>query len=133
MTIDEALYTYLSTYAGLISLLSTRVYPEVLPQNVIYPAIVYQQIDGDRVHVMGNDSNLANTEWQLTCWGDTITSARAIAAQLRAALQNYSGTMGGAGGVTVQRVYIQPGEASGQDAGTLRFYVRQSYLIWHEE
>lgn len=132
MTIDDAIYAYLSTYAGLTALISTRVYPDVMPQGAVLPVIVHQQISGIRVHAMGNDPGLAYPQWQFTCWATTKLAAKTVAVQLRTALQNYSGTMGGAGGVVVQRVYIDD-EASGQDPPTGLFFVRQDYIIWHEE
>lgn len=132
MTIDDALYSYLSTNAGLIALVSTRIYPEVLPKGTVQPAVVHQQISGPRIHAMGNDPGLTHPRWQFTVYAGTKLAAKGAAVKLREALQNYSGTMGGVDGVMVQRIYIED-EASGQDPDTGLFYVRQDYTIWHEE
>ena len=56
MHLEEALYTYLSTYAGLIALTSTRIYPEEKPQNCIMPAVVYSRISTPREHTYGHGS-----------------------------------------------------------------------------
>jgi len=41
------------------------------------------------------------TRVQVSCWASTYSAAKDVAEQVRDALQSYSGTMGGAGGVTV--------------------------------
>ena len=104
MSIEEALYTRLSTHAGLSALVGTRIYPSVMPQGVILPAVTYRQISGARVHAMGSDAGLARPRFQLSCWSTTYSQAKDVAAQLRAALQRWRGTLGG---VTVQDTFIK--------------------------
>ena len=83
MTLSQALFNYLSTYAGLASLVSTRVYPVALPQGATLPAVTYQ------------------ARFQFTVWASSYADREAIALQLIAALEGYSGTMGGGSGVVV--------------------------------
>ena len=93
MSIDSALYTRLSGFAGLAALVSTRNYPLIAPQNGTYPLVTYQQISGTRDYVMGNQSGLVMARFQLDSWAqDVPASARAVANQVRLALSNYHGT-----------------------------------------
>jgi hypothetical protein len=103
---ETALYNYLSAYAGLTALIGTRIYPLQLPQNAKYPAVAYQQISGPRIHAMGTDPGMTYPRYQFTCWGDDHDDAAAIAKQIRLAFTNYSGTMGGDGGVTVYHAEV---------------------------
>jgi hypothetical protein len=58
--IDDAMYSYLSTYAGLVALVSKRIYPIVMPLNVTLPAVSYQRISTERVHAFSSGCNLSS-------------------------------------------------------------------------
>ena len=100
MNLDEALYARLSTYAGLIALTSTRIYPMELPQTPTLPAITYYRVNAPTEHVMGETiSDIERATYRIQCWGATMTSARAVADQVIAALDGFKGLLGGALGV----------------------------------
>ena len=93
MSIESTLYTRLSTFAGLTALVSTRIYPLIAPQGVTYPAVTYQRISTmPREVAMGSDPGIARARIQVTAWGDTYTSVKAIADQIRLALERYNTT-----------------------------------------
>lgn len=98
MTIEEAIYSYLSTHAGLIALTSTRIYPMALPYNPIMPAVTYQRVSTAPLQMFGSTAK-TTARFQVTAWATTYLSAREVAAQIVTALDAYSGTMGGVGGV----------------------------------
>jgi hypothetical protein len=106
MYIEEALYSYLSTYSGLVSLIAKKIYPIIAPEGTVVPYVTYTRISGQRYHAFRSDSGMTNPIFQFSCFGTSYGNAKAIAAQLRAALQNYSNTMGGVGGVSVQSVLL---------------------------
>jgi len=132
MEINDALYSYLSTYAGLSALISTRIYPDILPQSPTVPAITYQSISKVREHLFRADSTLVKSRYQFSCFGNTRSSSKAVAKQIRFALQNYSGTMGGTGGVIVNAVEID-GEDDNYESDTKLYSTMLDFLIWHEE
>lgn len=88
MHINEALYSYLST-----ALFNNRIYPDNLPQTPTLPAITYMCISTTRHHEFEKDSKLIDSTIQFTVWGNTRKITKTAAAQLRRALQDYSGTM----------------------------------------
>ena len=102
MTIEEALYSYLKSYAGLSALVGARIYPLILPQPATLPAITYTKISrvGERV-LSGPNPNTISARFQLSCWAYSYGTAKSVANQAKLALQDYTGTMGGAGGVEV--------------------------------
>jgi predicted PurR-regulated permease PerM len=132
MFIEEALHTYLKVYSGLSALISTRVYPLTVPQSGTLPALAYQSISTERVHAFQQDTGFASKVMQISSWGATLSSAKAVAAQARAALQNFSGTMGGIGGVTVNAVLIES-EMDDYDEASKSYVVHQEYEIWYQE
>ena len=136
MDISDALYNYLSNYAGLTALVSTRIYPLVLPQDGTLPAVAYQKVSAIRTHTMGNDPGVARPRYQFTCWGETPTEAKEVAAQIRAALQNQRNQLwGGESGVTVTVIgpenEIDNFELTKADVEL--FSVSQDFYIWHDE
>ena len=105
MEFNKALYNYLTSYSGLSSLVSNRIYPDELPQEPTYPAIVYTLTDEDEVETFQTpESNLISPTYEFECHASTRAGAEAVAKQLRLAFKNYSGVMGGDGGITVEAV-----------------------------
>ena len=91
--IEATLYTRLSTFAGLTALVSTRIYPLICPQGVTYPAVTYQRISTmPREVAMGSDPGIARARIQVSAWGVTYSSVKAIADQIRLALERYNTT-----------------------------------------
>ena len=92
MSIDSALYTRMSGFAGLIALTGTRIYPPPIPQNATYPCCTYQQISGPRGYVYGNQSGFVDARFQVDSWATTSVAVRAVAEQVRLCLSIYKGT-----------------------------------------
>ena len=132
MFIEEAIYSYLSGHAGLTALTGTRIYPLVMPQNTILPAVTFSKVSGPRVHAMQKDTSTAYPRFQVSCWGSAYKQAKEVAAQVRAALQDYKGTMGGAGGVAVGGVFLED-ENDLYEPGTQVYHVALDFIIWHLE
>lgn len=94
MTVEEGLYAYLAAHAGLSALIGTRLYPVTLPQTPTLPAVIYQRVSGPEVYSHQGFSNLVTPRFQFDCRGLTYASAKAVAAQVKAALRGYKGLMG---------------------------------------
>jgi uncharacterized membrane protein YdfJ with MMPL/SSD domain len=84
------------------------------------------------VHAFQQDTGMTSKMMQISSWGASLSSAKAVAAQVRAALQNFSGTMGGIGGVTVNAVLIES-EMDDYDEASKSYVVHQEYEIWYQE
>lgn len=95
MTIQQALFNYLSTFPGLTGLIGTRVYPLRPPQNATKPYVTYAKVTGPRVRTFSTDQG-GQPRFDFTCTADDYSSADAVRAQVRVALEGYSGLMGGA-------------------------------------
>jgi len=95
MTIEEGLYSYLSTFAGIVALISDKIYPISIPQSVELPAIAYTKIAADRPRsAIGGHSGLTVTTFQISVFAETKTEESALTEQLHTALLNYKGLMG---------------------------------------
>lgn len=137
MTLEEGLYSRLSSTAALTALVGKRIYPVVLPPNVVYPAVTYQRISGPRVHTMGNDPGLAYPRFQISCWHRDISDpqkgygqVKAVAEQVRLALQNQKNTTWGS--VTIQAVLFDD-DTDIYDPGAQTYQVALDFVIWYAE
>lgn len=132
MSIEAALVAELKAHAGLAALIGTRIYPLKLPQSATFPAVTYQRISGPRVSCMGGDS-LAHPRFQFDCWATGYLDALDVAAQVRAALQRTSGTIGSgsntASGVAIYLI----NEIDDYEPDTEYYRVTLDFIVWHEE
>lgn len=130
-TLDEGLYTYLSTFAGLTALVSTRVYAYKIPQGATLPAVTFQRISTARslTHdTSGAGGDLSSPRFQFDAWATTYSSAKAIANQLRAALNGKKGTI--ATGVSINAALVED-ERPSYEPETNIYQISCDYFIWH--
>jgi hypothetical protein len=83
----KIVYNILSNYAGLTSLVSTRLNPLRIPQESAFPAISY-----NLVSVVASPTNTSHSRTdfarvQVNSFGTTFASATAVAEQVRAAFE----------------------------------------------
>ena len=127
MTVEADLYTRLTTHAGLSALLGTRVYPVHVDQAAARPFMRYQRISRVGVRSINGPSGLVDARFQFDVWADDFDGARAVAVQLRAALDGYTG-----GGIDDA---ICETELDLYDADTdpQLYRVTTDYIITHQE
>lgn len=93
-TIEAGMVTYLEATSGVTSLVSKRIYPMKMPQNATLPALVYQRIAGPREVTHSGRAGLARAVFSFSCWAQTYSAAKTLAAAVVAAFDGYSGAMG---------------------------------------
>lgn len=81
MTLEEALYSCLSSHAGVMTLTAGRIYPNERPQGASLPALTYRRITGARAWSMSGYSRLQNPRMQIDCIAPTYAAVRALADQ----------------------------------------------------
>jgi len=132
MELNEALYSYLSTYSGLTALVGDRIHPAIdVPPDAPLPFITYQEIDNPQIHTSGTDDGPYRPRYQFNCWGRTYNESCTIAVQMRAALKDKTGQIGGESGVTLQRAFLED-ENELLDATTKLKAKALDFIIWHE-
>jgi hypothetical protein len=65
--------------SSLASLVSSRVYPQILPQNPTLPAITYQQVSAERVRNMLGRGGKVRLRITVNSWADTELAAHTLA------------------------------------------------------
>ena len=102
MTIEEAIYSYLSGEAGITTIVGNRIYPMILPQDTDYPALTYFRVSGPEHH----DKDVAFPRIQISCWAEKYEEARTLAGEVKAAFQRLKGPMGDPGVAVIQGVFL---------------------------
>lgn len=104
--IGSAIRAILAADGTVTGLVSTRIYPDRLPQNVTLPAIVYEH-DAELSHDHhGGLSGFADSYVIVTAYARTRLSATAIQDAVRLALAHYQGT---SASVVVRRIHVGQG------------------------
>lgn len=134
MDMLEALETLLSDDAAIAALVSDRIYAKTWPQGATFPVLTYQQIDREGITTQDGPSGLVFKRVQLGIWSRTYSEARDLADKVRLALDGFQGTAGGSPGVVFQEVTLDDDDDGQPDDGrTDLHWIRQDYIVWHEE
>ena len=134
MEIEEAFTAYLKTKAGLTALITHQVpkqgggtvseiclYSDEIPKGKPLPAVSYIKISDLKDHTLTGQVTLERPMFQFTAFALTKVAARNVANQLKAALMDYAGTMGG---ITIQWIRLE-NELSNLETspdGTIKIY-----------
>lgn len=129
MTLEEGLYSHLVNDSGVAALVSTRVYPLLVPQDTTLPAIAYQRISGPRDHTHSGASGLALARMQVSCLGNSYGQAKQVSEAVRAALDGLRGSLGA---VSADAVFLD-NERDEWSTAFEEAVVQQDYLIWYQE
>lgn len=126
MTLESQLYRILSADSGVSALVSARIYPLVIPQDVALPAIAYQRISGPRDHDQLGPTGLQEARMQFTVQASSYASAKAVSEAVRAALDGFGGKSG------ILATFLEnefDSDSDRLDSVT----VRADYKLWYRE
>lgn len=132
--LEQALRHKLINTSAISALVSTRVYPLRLPQQVVLPAITYQMIGGPVITLHGERSKLPRQRVQITSWGEfdtCIDTDRAVLAALDGTVQTVWGTGATAALVDNCQVAEAPRDAFDPESG-LYYRQRDFFIMWHQ-
>lgn len=136
MTLEEGLYVYLQSKTDITNLVSTRVYPYTLPQEVTLPAITYSRNNTPRelTHdTSGSTGTLAKVGMQFDVYAETYAKVKQVTDALRKVLNGYSGTMGTAPNTIAVRAALVFDELADFQGDVGLYHMIASYTIWQEE
>lgn len=130
MDIEEAVRTYLLTNTSLTTLISTRIVPDIIKDGTSLPVVVYTKISDVKDHKLTGQYSEERPVIQYTAFATTKSSARAIAAEIKESLVDYSGTLSG---ITVQHIkLLNEGSDIEQSGEEKLFYEDLEFEITYE-
>jgi NAD-dependent SIR2 family protein deacetylase len=112
--IGKLIYARLSTASNITAIIGANIYPDITPQNVDYPFIVYSIIDSNPVDFKDGQSNLEEIDLQIDVYTQNYDTTQNLANLIRNRLDRFVGTLEG---VEVQSIK----------------YVRQSSQVFNAE
>ena len=102
--ICQALYEYLSADADIKKRINGRIYPIVLPQNALLPAIVYSPVLANYDSALQGDTGFVRQTVQFVSHDTTYKKTRELSRLIKKALQDYQGDMNG---LCIQAVFVK--------------------------
>ena len=131
MNVGQIIYGRLSAVAGVTALVSTRIYPDMAPQNAVFPYIVFQKLNTSPTDTKEGVSPLDKLLVQVDCYSNNYDNAHSLAAAVRTALDRYTGTINGH--VVGKIIFSNDSSGSPQDVptstGSMIYWASQDYEI----
>jgi hypothetical protein len=86
MSAETELYAVLSGSAGIGALVSTRIYPDAIPEDQALPALVFARTGTESIIALDGSKIAETARLSISAWATTRTSAEAIADAVETAL-----------------------------------------------
>ena len=90
--IGKVIYGRLTTDAAVTGVCGLNIYPDIAPQNVQYPFLVYTIINSIPVDYKDGQSNLEEINVQVDVYTNNYDTTQTLANAVRNRLDRYSGT-----------------------------------------
>jgi hypothetical protein len=91
--IGKVIYGRLSTDVAVTGVCGLNIYPDIAPQNVQYPFIVYTIINSTPVDFKDGQSNLEEISVQLDVYTNNYETTQTLSNAVRNRLDRFSGTL----------------------------------------
>lgn len=92
-TIETSMFKAITDEATINAFIGTRFYPLIVPQGKAMPAMTFQQISGDRDHVLAGPTGFTKNRYQFNCWAKTYPEAKRLFEAVRKFWDGFSGTV----------------------------------------
>lgn len=84
--IESKIYSHLSTTTALTAIVSTRIYPLILPQEPTYPAIAYSRLTADRLYSLGGYLGWEHPMMTIDIYTETYKQAKELTTSIQTAM-----------------------------------------------
>ena len=91
--IGKLIYSRLSTDGSITAYIGTKIYPDITPQNVQYPFVVYTITNSLPVDYKDGQSNLEEITLQIDVYTQSYDDTQDLANLIRNRLDRFTGTV----------------------------------------
>jgi NAD-dependent SIR2 family protein deacetylase len=102
--IGKLIYGRLSTASNITDIVGTNIYPDITPQNVDYPFVVYTATNSTPVDYKDGQSNLEEINLQIDVYTQNYDTTQNLANLIRNRLDRFVGTVEGVEVQTIKYV-----------------------------
>lgn len=95
MTLRTVVFARNTTHAGVSALIGARCYPLLIPENAVYPLVIYRRVSANNAIYRTQDNAVDGqtsrevSRVQMDAYAQTFTDSAELADQLRAAWDGY--------------------------------------------
>jgi hypothetical protein len=93
--IGKLIYSRLSTDGAILAYVGSKIYPDIVPQNVQYPFVVYTITNSTPVDYKDGQSNLEEIELQIDVYTQNYDDTQDLSNLIRNRLDRFVGTVEG--------------------------------------
>ena len=86
MSLETGLKSALTADGTVNGLVSGRIYPEIMPFDVTYPAISYQRISTVRYQTLDGVDGFTQVRMQIDCWDSSYSGVKTLADAVKGAI-----------------------------------------------
>ena len=139
MSLEAALYAELAADSGVAAIVGVKIYPAgSVPMSADLPYVTYQKVSNEHVNHQGGSSSMARPRMQIDCWAASGKAAVELYEAVRAALDNFSGTMGSGSNTATVKISVLETDSSdferpGDKGEGSAFRQILEFLIWQVE
>ena len=126
MNIAPAIYQILRNTAAITTIVADRIYPDILPQEEPYPALVHYTEAKDRLAYTGGTVDTYKINLQIDIYFEVYANGKSLAESIRGALDKYTGTIGG---VNIRSCYFTSETNNNFIEETKTYLITQSFLF----
>ena len=102
--IGKLIYSRLSTDGDILAYVGTKIYPDIVPQNVQYPFVVYTIVNSIPVDFKDGQSNLEEITLQVDVYTQNYDDTQELSNLIRNRLDRFVGTVEGVEVQTIKYV-----------------------------
>ncbi len=124
--IGKLIYGRLSTASTITAIIGTNIYPDITPQNVDYPFIVYSIINSNPVDFKDGQSNLEEIDLQIDVYTQNYDTTQNLANLIRNRLDRFVGTVDG---VEVQTINYVSSDSQVYNADLNVYWMSIDFMI----
>lgn len=102
--IGKVIYNRLESDAAISGIVQDKIYPDIVPQNVTYPFVVYTITNSTPVDYKDGQSNLEEITVQIDCYTQSYDDTQTLANNIRNNLDRFTGTVEGVEVTTIKYI-----------------------------
>jgi hypothetical protein len=123
--IGKLIYSRLSTDGAILAYVGSKIYPDIVPQNVQYPFVVYTITNSTPVDYKDGQSNLEEIELQIDVYTQNYDDTQDLANLIRNRLDRFVGTVEG---VEVQSIKYTASDSQVYNAELSVYWMSVDFL-----
>jgi hypothetical protein len=123
--IGKLIYSRLSTDGAILAYVGSKIYPDIVPQNVQYPFVVYTITNSTPVDYKDGQSNLEEIELQIDVYTQNYDDTQDLANLIRNRLDRFVGTIEG---VEVQSIKYTASDSQVYNAELSVYWMSVDFL-----